>query len=47
MTAPLRQAEPTVVGVALGARAYDIAIGRGLIAGLGERITALRPCRPR
>jgi 3-dehydroquinate synthase len=43
MTAPLRQAEPTVVGVALGARAYDIAIGRGLLAGLGERITALRP----
>jgi 3-dehydroquinate synthase len=43
MTAPLRQAEPTVVKVALGARAYDIAIGRGLLAGLGERAKALRP----
>lgn len=43
MTAPLRQAESTVVKVALGARAYDIAIGRGLLAGLGERAKALRP----
>jgi len=46
MTAPLRQgelAEPIVVPVALGARAYDITIGRGLIAGLGARIAALRP----
>ena len=43
MTAPLRHAEPIVVKVALGARAYDIVIGRGLIAGLGERIKALRP----
>lgn len=43
MTAPLRQAERTVVKVALGARAYDIAIGRGLLAGLGERAKALRP----
>ncbi|HEX5210429.1 MAG TPA: 3-dehydroquinate synthase [Pseudolabrys sp.] len=46
MTAPLRKgelAEPTLVQVALGARAYDIAIGRGLLAGLGERIKALRP----
>ncbi len=46
MTAPLRQgelAEPIVVKVALGARAYDIVIGRGLLATLGERITALRP----
>jgi 3-dehydroquinate synthase len=46
MTAPLRQgelAEPIVVQVALGARAYDIAIGRGLIASLGARIKALRP----
>jgi 3-dehydroquinate synthase len=42
MTAPLRQAEPNVVRVALDARAYDIAIGRGLLAGLGERIKALR-----
>jgi len=46
MTAPLRQgelAEPIVVKVALGARAYDIVIGRGLIATLGERINTLRP----
>jgi 3-dehydroquinate synthase len=46
MTAPLRQgelAEPIVVPVALGTRAYDIVIGRGLIASLGERIKALRP----
>ena len=43
MTAPLRQAEPITVSVALGARAYDIVIGRGLIASLGERIKALRP----
>lgn len=43
MTAPLRQGEPIVVPVALGARAYDIVIGRGLLAGLGERIKTLRP----
>jgi 3-dehydroquinate synthase len=43
MTAPLRQTEPNVVRVALDARGYDIAIGRGLLAGLGERIKALRP----
>ena len=43
MTAPLRTTEPAVVPVALGARAYDIVIGRGLIAGLGERIKSLRP----
>ena len=43
MTAPLRHAEPIMVPVALGSRAYDIAIGRGLIASLGERIKALRP----
>ena len=35
MTAPLRQSEPIVVPVALGARAYDIVIGRGLLASLG------------
>ena len=29
--------------MALGARAYDIVIGRGLVASLGERIKALRP----
>jgi len=43
MTAPLRAGEPIVVQVALGTRAYDIAIGRGLIATLGKRIKALRP----
>ena len=47
MTAPLRQAgspgEPIVVPVALGTRAYDIVIGRGMLARLGERIKALRP----
>jgi 3-dehydroquinate synthase len=43
MTAPLRQAEPIKVAVALGARAYDIVIGRGPLVSLGERIKALRP----
>lgn len=42
MTAPLRQTEPSVVRVALGERAYDILIGRGLLANLGERIKMLR-----
>ena len=42
MTAPLRSNEPMVVQVALGARAYDIVIGRGLIASLGARIKTLR-----
>jgi 3-dehydroquinate synthase len=43
MTAPLRHAESIAVEVALGARAYNIAIGRGLLASLGKRIKALRP----
>jgi 3-dehydroquinate synthetase len=43
MTAPLRTGEPTIVEVALGARAYDIVIGRGLLAELGSRIAALKP----
>jgi 3-dehydroquinate synthase len=46
MTAPLRQAalaEPIVVQVELAERAYDIVIGRGLIASLGTRLKALRP----
>lgn len=43
MTAPLRASEPTVVHVALGCRGYDVVIGRGALAGLGERIAALRP----
>jgi 3-dehydroquinate synthase len=42
MTAPLR-ADPATVKVALGARSYDIVIGRGLIASLGTRIESLRP----
>ncbi len=42
MTAPLR-ADPTIVKVALGARSYDIVIGRDLIASLGARVAALRP----
>ena len=43
MTAPLRVGEATTVSVALGARAYDVVIGRGLLAELGKRITALKP----
>ena len=43
MTAPLRSGEPILVPVALGARAYDIVIGRGVLASLGARIKALRP----
>ena len=43
MTTPLRTGELIVVPVALGARAYDIVIGRGLIGSLGARIKALRP----
>ena len=43
MTALLRQVESTLVPVALGQRAYDIVIGRGLLGGLGEHIKALRP----
>jgi 3-dehydroquinate synthase len=42
VTAPVRSAE-TNVHVALGERAYDIAIGRGLLPRLGTRIAALRP----
>jgi 3-dehydroquinate synthase len=43
MTAPLRHGEPIVVSVALGTRAYDIVIGRGLTTSLGARIATLRP----
>ena len=43
MTAPLRSGDPITVGVALGARAYDIIIARNLLASLGARIAALRP----
>ncbi len=42
MTAPVRTAE-TLVRVALGERAYDIAIGRGLLDSLGARIGTLKP----
>ena len=43
MTAAMRANEITTVPVSLGARAYDIAIGRGLITELGHRIAALKP----
>jgi 3-dehydroquinate synthase len=43
MTAPLRSGDPILVQVALGARAYGIMIGHGLLASLGARIKALRP----
>jgi 3-dehydroquinate synthase len=42
MTALVRT-DPATVHVALGARSYDIVIGRGLLASLGARIVALRP----
>ncbi|MFN3656080.1 MAG: 3-dehydroquinate synthase [Pseudolabrys sp.] len=43
MTAPLRSGEPIVVPVSLGARSYEIVIGRGLLSSLGARVKALRP----
>jgi 3-dehydroquinate synthase len=43
MTAPLMPANPTIVDVALGDRAYEIVIGRDVLGDLGRRITALRP----
>ena len=43
MTAPLRSPDPIIVDVALGARSYDIVIGRGVVASLGVRIAALKP----
>jgi 3-dehydroquinate synthase len=43
VTAPLRLNDPVVVKVALGERSYEIAIGRGQLASLGQRIAALRP----
>ncbi len=42
MTAALRSGDPIVVDVALAGRAYDIVIGRGLLASLGARVAALR-----
>jgi 3-dehydroquinate synthase len=43
MTVPLRSGDPIVVDVSLGARSYDIVIGRQQIAALGARIAKLRP----
>src|SRR5262245_7570757 len=49
MTVPLRSSDPVQVSdpekvkVALGERSYDIFIGRGLLASLGQRIATLRP----
>lgn len=43
MTAAPRIGEPVDVRVALGDRAYDIAVGRGVLASLGARVAALRP----
>ena len=43
MTAPLKQGDPIIVNVALGDRAYDIVIGRGVLATLGTRVAALKP----
>jgi len=43
MTAPLRPLDPTIVNVALGERAYDIVIGRGVLASLGARASVLKP----
>src|SRR5690348_12385765 len=43
MTAPLKHSDTTIVDVALGDRAYDIVIGRDVLASLGARVAALRP----
>jgi 3-dehydroquinate synthase len=43
MTAPLKHSDSVIVDVALGDRAYDIVIGRGVLASLGERVARLRP----
>jgi 3-dehydroquinate synthase len=43
MTAPLKNSDPVTVDVALGDRAYDIVIGRGVLASLGARVASLRP----
>jgi 3-dehydroquinate synthase len=43
MTLALRPGEPTVVDVALGARSYEIVIGRGLLPTLGAKVAKLRP----
>ena len=44
MTAPLvAAAETSIVHVALGTRGYDMIIGRGALAELGERLAQLKP----
>jgi 3-dehydroquinate synthase len=43
MTVPLKPADTTIVEVALENRAYEIVIGRDVLASLGARIAALRP----
>jgi 3-dehydroquinate synthase len=43
MTVALRAPEPILVDVALGARSYEIVIGRGTLPALGTRMAALRP----
>src|SRR5882724_8118665 len=43
MIAPLKHSDAITVDVALGARAYDIVIGRDVLGSLGARVAALRP----
>src|SRR3954464_13409973 len=43
MTAPLKNSASVTVDVGLGERAYDIVIGRGVLAQLGGRVAELRP----
>ncbi len=43
MTAPIKNSNPVIVDVALGERAYDIIIGRGVLQSIGQRIKLLRP----
>src|SRR5436305_4290654 len=43
MTAPLKNSDPVTVDVALGERAYDIVVGRGVLGGLGARVAAVPP----
>ncbi|NEV79824.1 3-dehydroquinate synthase, partial [Rhodopseudomonas sp. BR0C11] len=42
MNAPQKHSAPITVEVALGDRAYEIVIGRDVIASLGERIAKPR-----
>jgi len=43
MNAPVKNAGPVTVDVALGDRAYEIVIGRDVLPSLGHRIAKLRP----